>query len=88
MQKAQHALDCQIGYEETAAEPHYAMAVACAWRSNLFEPTPGKKRKTPMHSHVWHVWLRMPRVRLAAYPMFVVSKGDAEALLLGKEGAP
>jgi hypothetical protein len=62
MAKTNHALDSAIGFRETKAEPLFVGAIACMWRTVLFEPTSESKRGKFAHS--WLVWTRTGRGRL------------------------
>jgi hypothetical protein len=81
MAKTSHALDCSVGFKETAAEPLFAGTIACVWRTELFEPLPDEPRKRGKFSHCWHLWTHTGRGRLDSYPLFPVSVEEARALL-------
>jgi hypothetical protein len=87
MAKTSHALDCAVGFKETAAEPLFVGTIACVWRTELFEPKPDEPRRRGKFSHCWHLWARTGRGRLDSYPLFPVSVTEARALL-GKGSEP
>jgi hypothetical protein len=76
MATSQHAMATAIGWEETAAEPHFNATVVCQWRTIMF----ADGKSNGKFGHVWHVSLARRR-RSPWYRTCAISKAEALARL-------
>jgi hypothetical protein len=77
MQKTNHALDSDIGYRETAAEPLFVGAVACVWRTILFVGS----KKTPKYAHSWLIWTAAGRGDRKPFQVAAIHRGETAVVL-------
>jgi hypothetical protein len=78
MQRAQRAVDCEIGFLETALEPLFLGLVACPWRSWLWPQQRGQA--SPKGSYCWLVYTSTPRAH-DHYGVRAVTRSEAEEAL-------
>jgi hypothetical protein len=78
MQRAQRAVDCEIGFLETAGEPLFAALIACPWRAWLWPQAPGQA--SPKGSYCWLIYTSTPRAH-DHYGVCAVTRSEAEEAL-------
>jgi hypothetical protein len=75
MQRAQRAVDCKVGFLETALEPLFLGLIACPWRAWLWPQEPGQA--SPKGSYCWLVYTSTPRAH-DQYGVCAVARSEAE----------